>query len=609
MSSLSPQQQLIEYIHHERQEAGSMLCAQHALNSLLQGQYYDASQLAQIATELDQLEATELGLSQADIAARDRSSLNMDDTGFFSASVLERALQVWGISISSWRSAEVRGRHSAPEREAAFVLNLDSHWFTIRSFGTTSQFWYNLNSFLAEPQWIGTNYLGTLLHTAESEGYSVFVVQASEGSAGQGLRESDADQIADHLPPPGAASSRIDSSSQSLGLRPATSSNRSTSPLRSAAKSGTSSTSLGLGDDEEDVDLQAALSASLVQHTTASGDPDTPSRSRVRQVRSGSDEGIAGGYSSMGETDADIDAIAPSRQRHRTGFPDPVDDDLRRAMEASLSSTSNQSCRASSSAQILVAESSSSSSASSRPVGRRKRRAQERQSGLSREDAIDLDNSRVDDSLSSDIEELEAPNLTHRSPFLSPAMAAANRNNADVEEIVDDDDELASDDDRADPFSLRGAPEASALSGPPQDRHYDDEDAELQAALAASLGDTEAAARFAAENPHYRAPSRRSEEQAPIPEDVDRIAKMREEARKKAREEQERQERLTRGEPVEEKQATSSTAAAAAAVANLGASHTGGASDADDDQDEDEESEAEQVSAEEMRRRRLARFG
>lgn len=585
-----------------------MLCAQHALNALLQGQYYDASQLAQIATELDQLEASELGLSRADIAARDRSSLNMDDTGFFSVSVLERALQVWGISITSWRSAEMRARHDAPEREAAFVLNLNSHWFTIRSFGTSSKFWYNLNSFLAEPQWIGNNYLGTLLHTAESEGYSVFVVQASEGSAGQGLRESDADQIADHLPPPGAASSSTDSSTASLGLRPETTASKlSSSSNPSASGFGTSATSFGLGGDEEDADLQAALSASLAQHTSATSAPDTPSRSRVRQVRSGSDEGMAGGDSFMGETDADIDAIAPSRRRHRTGIPDPVDDDLRRAMEASLSSSSAQSSRASSSMQIPLAESLSSSSTSSRPVGRRKRRAQERQSGLSREDAIDLDDSRGDDTFSSDIEELRPSSLAHRSPFLSPAMAAANRNNEDVEEIVDDEDEdIPSDDDLIDPFSIRGAPEASALIGPRQDRHYDDEDAELQAALAASLGDTEAAARFAAENPHYRNPLREAEEQpAAIPDDVDRITKMREEARRKAREEQHKQERLARGEAVEEERG----AGTAAGAAKAGGGHSGGAGDAEDEEDDDEESEAEEVSAEEMRRRRLARFG
>ena len=509
----------------------------------------------------------------------------MDDTGFFSVSVLERALQVWGISISNWRSAANRARHDAPEREAAFVLNLDSHWFTIRSFGTTSKFWYNLNSFLAEPQWIGNNYLGTLLHTAESEGYSIFVVQASEGSAGQGLRESDADQIADHLPAPGAASST--SGSASLGLRPDTQSKpTSSSMLTSTADFSTTRSGFGFPADEEDAELQAALSASLAQHFSAA--PDTPSRSRVRQVRSGSDEGMTGGDSSMGETDSDIDAIAPSRRRHRTDFPDPVDDDLRRAMEASLSSSSSSHpSRTSSSSNIPMAESSSSSS---RPVGRRKRRAQERQSGLSREDPIDLDDSF--DPSSDDIDELRPASLSHRSPFLSPAMAAANRNNEDVEEIIDDDEEIPSDDEHIDPFSIPGAPEASAVIGPRQDRHYDDEDAELQAALAASLGDTEAAARFAA-NPALRQPTRGGEEQEVIPGDVERISRMREEAKRKAREKQEKQERLARGEVIEEEKEESQAE-----------KQKGG-----EDEDEDEESEAEEVSAEEMRRRRLARFG
>ncbi|SNX84876.1 related to ataxin-3 [Melanopsichium pennsylvanicum] len=561
-----------------------MLCAQHALNALLQGQYYDASQLAQIATELDQLEASELGLSHADIAARDRSSLNMDDTGFFSASVLERALQVWGISISSWRSAEMRTRHDAPEREAAFVLNLDSHWFTIRSFGTSSKFWYNLNSFLAEPQWIGNNYLGTLLHTAESEGYSVFVVQASKGSAGQGLRESDADQIADHLPPPGASSV---SNTASLGLRP------ESQPFNSApvgtllGADGSVGTPATFGfREDEDAEMQAALTASLASHSSTA--PDTSSRSRIRQVRTGSSEGIAGD-TSMVETDADIDAIAPSRRRHRTGFTDPIDDDLRRAMEASLSSSSSNPSRTFSSVHIPNLEPSSSSS---RPVGRRKRRAQERRSGLSREDAIDLDES-LNGDYSSDIEELRPSSLSHRSPFLSPAMAAANRNNEDVEEMEDDDEDIPSDDEVVDPFSIPGAPEASAVLGPRQDRMYDDEDAELQAALAASLGDTEAAARFGADNANHRARDREVEEQEVIPEDVDRISRMREEAKRKQKEEQELEEKRARGEIIDEPLAQS-TAKESVRCA---------------DDDEDEESEAEEVSADEMRRRRLAHFG
>ena len=41
----------MEFIFHEIQEGS--LCAQHCLNSLLQGDYYSAVDLAQIAEQLD----------------------------------------------------------------------------------------------------------------------------------------------------------------------------------------------------------------------------------------------------------------------------------------------------------------------------------------------------------------------------------------------------------------------------------------------------------------------------------------------------------------------------------------------------------------------------
>lgn len=63
----------------ERQEPGSMLCAQHALNALLQGTYFDPSQLADIAKQLDTLEQTQL--DEETWRNRDTASLNMDDTG------------------------------------------------------------------------------------------------------------------------------------------------------------------------------------------------------------------------------------------------------------------------------------------------------------------------------------------------------------------------------------------------------------------------------------------------------------------------------------------------------------------------------------------------
>lgn len=68
-------------MHHEKQEKGSMLCAQHALNSVLQGQYFDPSQLSEIATRLDGLEKDQMEEQQWKQRGKDKSTLNMDDTG------------------------------------------------------------------------------------------------------------------------------------------------------------------------------------------------------------------------------------------------------------------------------------------------------------------------------------------------------------------------------------------------------------------------------------------------------------------------------------------------------------------------------------------------
>jgi ataxin-3 len=64
-----------------------MLCAQHALNNLIQASLFSASELANIAHELDQLEAAQLDQDQL----QERNQ-NADETGFFSVAVLEQAL-------------------------------------------------------------------------------------------------------------------------------------------------------------------------------------------------------------------------------------------------------------------------------------------------------------------------------------------------------------------------------------------------------------------------------------------------------------------------------------------------------------------------------------
>jgi hypothetical protein len=65
----------------------------------------------------------------------------------------------------TWPNADV-------STQLGFVLNLEQHWFTLRRFGHPKRkgHWFNLNSFLQSPEWVGSTYLGMVLQQAEKEG-------------------------------------------------------------------------------------------------------------------------------------------------------------------------------------------------------------------------------------------------------------------------------------------------------------------------------------------------------------------------------------------------------------------------------------------------------
>ena len=69
----------MDLVYHERQ-IGRM-CAQHALNMLLQGQYFTIDGLTSIARELDQRERAVL------VDENEAQNENYDDTGYFSIQV------------------------------------------------------------------------------------------------------------------------------------------------------------------------------------------------------------------------------------------------------------------------------------------------------------------------------------------------------------------------------------------------------------------------------------------------------------------------------------------------------------------------------------------
>ncbi|EJD52776.1 Josephin-domain-containing protein [Auricularia subglabra TFB-10046 SS5] len=255
MAGLEP---LIPHIYHERQQPGSMLCAQHALNSLLQGNYFTAPDLAEIARNLDALEQS---VHEERV---DRQSTNMDDTGFFSVQVLEEALKVWGLRLVRWRSEEMIAFQDRPTTQLAFILNLELHWFTLRRFGPAKPnpyedpgdgHWFNLNSFLEAPEWISHTYLGMVLQQAEQEGYSVFAVCQVDPTAELTLARTEADALAGTLPQPtSAGTSRLN-----------------TARIRQANAASSSSGHVE-GAEDEDLMLQAALQASLMGDEAFAGE-------------------------------------------------------------------------------------------------------------------------------------------------------------------------------------------------------------------------------------------------------------------------------------------------------------------------------------------------
>ncbi|KAF8161112.1 Josephin-domain-containing protein [Crassisporium funariophilum] len=248
-------QRLIPYIYHEKQQPGSMLCAQHALNSLLQGNYFTAPDLSDIARSLDALEES------YDNNNTGSSSTNMDDTGFFSVQVLDNALRVWGLNLTRWRSEDMRPYQEHPQAQLGFILNLEQHWFTLRRFGNASAnideddgngHWFNLNSFFQEPEWVGRLYLGMVLQQAEVEGYSVFAVTQADPESPLALPRTEADVIASTLPEPSSAPNRR--SRQTFRTTTDTEAGRNLPQVSSEHE----------GFEDEDLELQAALQASLM---------------------------------------------------------------------------------------------------------------------------------------------------------------------------------------------------------------------------------------------------------------------------------------------------------------------------------------------------------
>ncbi|XP_030855132.1 ataxin-3 isoform X2 [Strongylocentrotus purpuratus] len=246
----------MDSIFHEKQEGS--LCAQHCLNSLLQGSYFSAVDLASIAQDLDDVEGAHMAEGGVDsveyLRFQEQPSTNMDDSGFFSVQVISKALFVWELVSIPIGSSEAGIASVYPERECAFICNFREHWLTIRKLGNQ---WFNLNSLLTGPELISDTYLSMFLAQLQKEGYSIFVIRGS-------LPECEADQLLRLIPavqthPPKLLSDDAQSSNQ----KASTGVGVTQDDLQKALEASRGFTSGYKGDDE----LQAAIQLSLRDKT------------------------------------------------------------------------------------------------------------------------------------------------------------------------------------------------------------------------------------------------------------------------------------------------------------------------------------------------------
>ncbi|CEF62902.1 Machado-Joseph disease protein MJD family-containing protein [Strongyloides ratti] len=139
----------MDSIYFEKQEG--QLCAQHAINMLLQDHIFTAVDLGMIAQTLDTKEKEQL------LDSSNYVSQHMDDTGYFSLQVIEMALKnVSNLRLINFESPEGAHIKANPTLANAFVLHLDQHWFAIRKFDT---------------------YLSLFLSQMVLENYHIFIVE------------------------------------------------------------------------------------------------------------------------------------------------------------------------------------------------------------------------------------------------------------------------------------------------------------------------------------------------------------------------------------------------------------------------------------------------
>lgn len=174
---------LADFVYHESQQFA--LCGLHAVNSLLQSQYFTEAEFSQFALECDRLEQ-HIIYNRGDAPIE---SQNVSVDGNFSIQVIERALSMMGIALSNFSSAKNDRFRDAPWNAVGYLCNFDQHWIALRRFGKPQKApvaieevalpWMNLDSVQPVPKYVGATYLSMLLNELVAQHYTVFVVEGN----------------------------------------------------------------------------------------------------------------------------------------------------------------------------------------------------------------------------------------------------------------------------------------------------------------------------------------------------------------------------------------------------------------------------------------------
>jgi len=313
----------MEAIFHEQQDGS--LCAQHCLNSLLQGQFYSAVDLADLATELDTMEKLRMAEMGEDTPEYrqflEQPSTNMDDSGFFSVQVITRALSVWGLDLLPLNSSNPTATRAkaSPISANAYICNFREHWFTIRRLGSQ---WFNLNSLLEGPELVSNTYLGEFLAQLQHEGYDIFLVTGE-------LPPCDADLVLQAVPATQLVPPRLLSDVTSSGNKSKQGRQRSSGASPHSPASG----GRRPGQTDEEADLEAAMLLSLAETSGAEGGPaniDNEELARVMEMQR------QGGWGPETVADDDMEMALRMSQDFQQPQQTSEEDEIQKAIALSL---------------------------------------------------------------------------------------------------------------------------------------------------------------------------------------------------------------------------------------------------------------------------------